>query len=477
MKPFVLITVLDGMRRDQIRPDTMPVLHRFLAEGCDFVESSCVFPSATRVNAAALSTGAWPGRNGIVSNKFHDRRTEGGRLVHTGLLEDILAAEAAHDGGFITSATLGDAMAAAGLRFAVVSSGSAGTTHMTSPRASKHGQVSICLSDWRACTPEGYAAELLDRFGPIQPVDMPNAARMVQQTDMFLDGVYPDIQPDAAVLWYNDPDLTFHYKGIGSAEALAALAALDQQFARLLAWAHSPAPGRPVDIIVLSDHGHITARDSVEAKAALGPLLTDGLNGTIGYVGGIHAEPGAEQALQAFAEKLVELPWCGLVFSRARDGHHGIIPGSFAREMLFNDHERSPDLFFSLRTADSANAAGVTGGCFFEGDVPEGGSTHGGLMRQEMNSLLAMAGPSFRPAKRFGHGAGIVDIAPTVLSLLGISAPASMQGRILREAFVAGTEPGRVDRETFRIDTARGEARLDRLIVDGWTYLHSAGIA
>ena len=112
MKPFILITVLDGMRRDQIRPDTMPVLHRFLAEGCDFVESSCVFPSATRVNAAALSTGAWPGRNGIVSNKFHDRRTEGGRLVHTGLLEDILAAETAHDGGFITSATLGDAMAA-----------------------------------------------------------------------------------------------------------------------------------------------------------------------------------------------------------------------------------------------------------------------------------------------------------------------------------------------------------------------------
>src|SRR3546814_9233001 len=102
---------------------------------------------------------------------------------------------------------------------------------------------------------------------------------MAQQTTMFLEGVYPRVRPDAALLWYNDPDITFHHEGLGSPAAVAALAALDHEFGRLMDWIASPAPGRPVQVLLVSDHGHITARERIGAKQALagcGLALADG---------------------------------------------------------------------------------------------------------------------------------------------------------------------------------------------------------
>src|SRR3546814_20734451 len=87
---------------------------------------------------------------------------------------------------------------------------------------------------------------MLARFGPLAPAGRPNSARMAQQTTMFLEGVYPRVRPDAALLWYNDPDITFHHEGLGSPAAVAALAALDPEFGRLMDLIASPAPRRPV---------------------------------------------------------------------------------------------------------------------------------------------------------------------------------------------------------------------------------------
>ena len=51
-----------------------------------------------------------------------------------------------------------------------------------------------------------------------------------------------------------------------------------------------------------------------------------------------------------------------------------------------------------------------------------------------MNNTLIARGPSFRQAARVQSPTGNVDLAPTVLQLLGIPIPEHMEGRVIAEA-------------------------------------------
>jgi len=68
---FVIVFVVDGLRPDAISPDGTPTLHRLRSEGVDFTNGHSVFPTVTRVNAAALGTGMHPGSNGILGNQMY----------------------------------------------------------------------------------------------------------------------------------------------------------------------------------------------------------------------------------------------------------------------------------------------------------------------------------------------------------------------------------------------------------------------
>ncbi|GAB4361739.1 MAG: alkaline phosphatase family protein [Kiloniellaceae bacterium] len=471
------------MRGDLIDMATTPVLRAFLDGACDFTESSSVFPSSTRVNACALGSGATPSRSGIVANKFFDPDIAGGRLLNTGNRDEMVAAEDHAGGRYVKGPTLGDVLADAGLTLAVVSAATAGTTHLVNPRARENRQIALCMRDWQASLPSDFAAEMLERFGPLAPAGRPNSARMAQMTTMFLEGVFPRVRPDAAILWYNDPDITFHHEGLGSPKATAALAALDREFARLLDWAQSSAPGRAVQIVLASDHGHITARERIEAKEVLarsglalgGDPRRDGLAGTLGYLGAIRAAAPDSAALHRLVGWMVAQPWCGPLFTAPRNDVEGVVLGTLSRSLLLNDHDRSPHLFCLMRADDRPNAAGIEGSCYFDGDMPVGGSIHGGLHRREMNNLLALSGPAFQPARRYDHPAGIIDIAPTVLALLGLMPPAAMQGRVLREAFTGGTLPDS-RRSTVELAAPQGILRLERAQVGATPYVLSGGV-
>jgi len=54
---LVIVFVVDGLRPDSITAEDTPTLFRLRAEGVDFADSHAVFPTVTRVNAAALATG------------------------------------------------------------------------------------------------------------------------------------------------------------------------------------------------------------------------------------------------------------------------------------------------------------------------------------------------------------------------------------------------------------------------------------
>src|SRR5947208_13018708 len=55
-----LVLVLDGLRPDAITPGETPNLWRLRQEVVNFPNSHAVFPTVTRVNATAISTGTYP---------------------------------------------------------------------------------------------------------------------------------------------------------------------------------------------------------------------------------------------------------------------------------------------------------------------------------------------------------------------------------------------------------------------------------
>lgn len=52
-----------------------------------------------------------------------------------------------------------------------------------------------------------------------------------------------------------------------------------------------------------------------------------------------------------------------------------------------------------------------------------------------MNNTLLCRGPSFRKGERILSPSGNIDVMPTVLDLLGVTVPESIDGRVLEEAF------------------------------------------
>lgn len=68
-----MVLVLDGLRPDSITAEETPHLWRLRTEGVNFLNGHSVFPTVTRTNATAISTGTYPDRNGMFGNQLYVR--------------------------------------------------------------------------------------------------------------------------------------------------------------------------------------------------------------------------------------------------------------------------------------------------------------------------------------------------------------------------------------------------------------------
>src|SRR5580692_9051301 len=69
MRRTILVT-LDGLRRDQLSPETTPHLLAFGRQAESFPDYRTVFPSCTRVVSASIATGCFPARHGLQGNSM-----------------------------------------------------------------------------------------------------------------------------------------------------------------------------------------------------------------------------------------------------------------------------------------------------------------------------------------------------------------------------------------------------------------------
>jgi arylsulfatase A-like enzyme len=88
----------------------------------------------------------------------------------------------------------------------------------------------------------------------------------------------------------------------------------------------------------------------------------------------------------------------------------------------------------SLRWNKNPNRFGVPGQFITDSARRPGEGSHQSLSEFDVHNTLIVAGPDFRSRQTTTLPSSNIDIAPTVLRILGIEPPQKLDGRILVEA-------------------------------------------
>src|SRR5207247_3236273 len=107
---------------------------------------------------------------------------------------------------------------------------------------------------------------------------------------------------------------------------------------------------------------------------------------------------------------------------------------------LYNGTNHAPDVILSMRWSADRNEHGFPG-MFFAMDGAKGKGSHASLSRFDMNNTLVASGPDFKRGFLSEVPSGNIDLAPTVLWLLGVEPPQPKDGRVLHEALTTSKEP------------------------------------
>lgn len=441
----VLIVAFDALRPDMVNPELMPNLCRFAAEGAYFPEARSTFPTETRVNQTAMITGCYPERHGIVGNRFQDAVASPGKIFNTGDETQLASGDKRLDGKLVDVPVLGEILDDNDLTYAVISSGTPGGTRMLNHKAETLGGFRLSLHRPDATQPAGALDALLARCGPIPRASVPSLDWIRYSTDVYLDYVEPELAPDVMVLWFCEPDNSYHQIGLGTPENLEALRTVDREFGRILAHESTKPAGERLQIITMSDHGMVTllggkldlAAQFRAAGFTVGETTEDGADVALALssAGGIYVRDSDPDLITRVLSWLQDQAWCGPLFTR--DGENAL-----RHDHIRISHRRAPDIGIVLKSEDDANAHGIPGGTIHDCGYPEGGGMHGGLHEREVRNWIAFQGDGVRPGYRSPVTAGVVDILPTVLHFLDITPPDHIQGRLLREGFeVFADEP------------------------------------
>lgn len=480
-----LVVSFDGLRPDLVSPELTPNLCRLQAHGVTLSEHRTIFPSETRSAFPSLVTGTTASRHGMVGNKYVDRSVMPPRYIDTADAVLLRQLDLGSGGSLMSVPTLGEILANAGKSLAVLATNSPGTTRLFHHKAEDLGHVRLSGHFREACTPDDLLAKIEAQIGPLPPEAQqsePNTAGQDWITSAFLEVIWPTYRPDVAIVSYGEPDTTSHFHGTGAVATRHVIAHCDRQFGRLLDWWEAEGRAEDAQIIVVSDHGHITAHTCVSVTDDLrdagfrpGPAPQAGVNVVVvpGQVGALYCVDPTDEQIVSLVAAITDQPWCGPVFTRQKNELDGIAPGSLGNHLVFVDHPRAPDVSFAFRADDSVDPFGLPGGTYYESTRTSGLGVHGGLHPKELAALCIVAGSAFQSNDVTSTTpSGICDLAPTILHLLDIRSAGSMTGRVLNEVLRETTTADlEIRLETFEASIGRFRQTLSRVSVAGSIYI------
>lgn len=407
----VFVVMLDGTRPDALRTSHAPNMRALEASGAHYLQARTIYPSQTRVAFVSLPTGAYPSHHGITGgDEWKDPEW---RTVAAGN-DDPVAAQS-----LVLRPTVFEEATAAGL---------------TSVYAAMKGYE---LVGARGATWTINGKKTIDRqVYDVRYDDLVHGSRalgVAYKQEMSRDllrqllALVREKKPNLVVVNLGSADYVAHSYGPRSPEYGVTLEVLDGLIGELLKTLGALGIRERSTIVVSADHGFSSANGArvvapVEAPQ-LAALTGRGIEHFVTNTGGQSIglwvrdkAKVAEAVLALRAEPWVEALYCE--DAKARCDRRLSDLGAWAPG-------RSPDV--SVDIDDDATAS-----------RPRPGN-HGSLRDDDSRIPLVLSGAGVVKGGVFGR-ASLVDVAPTVVRLLGLPGTVLRpDGRVLEEALAGGT--------------------------------------
>ena len=460
----VLVVVWDGMRPDFVNETNAPTLMKLARDGVTFARHHSTYLSATEVNGTAITTGAYPGHSGLIGNAEYRPQLDLLKPTHTEVLESIRKGDQISHGHYLRVPTVPELVRQFGGKAVVAGAKPVALLPDRAERSSAERGANIFAG---STLPPGLREILLNYHGPFPQDSSPKRALLDERagesrplpfstsqtrndwtTKGLIKPLWDPAVPEFSLLWLNQPDASQHASAPGSRESLAGIRNADDNLRRILEALETKGERKHTDILVLSDHGCST----ISAQANVAEFLAAaGFNAVREFShsprrGEILVVSNGGSCMiyiighdRAVIRKLVEFfqQWqnTGVIFTRS------VFPGTFRLSQVHLDSENAPDILLSFRWTDEKNINGAAGMLATDrSNYGPGQGHHGSLSRFDMHNTFVAAGPDFHSGLISDIPTGNVDIAPTVLWLLGHK-PKSMDGRILSEALTIPAPP------------------------------------
>jgi arylsulfatase A-like enzyme len=433
----VVIVVWDGMRPDFVSETNTPALWKLAQNGVMFKNHHSVYPSATIVNGTAINTGVYPERSGILANHDYLPAIDARKSIDVENVGVVRKGDEISGCKYVRVPTIAELVREHGGRTAIASAKTVGL--LFDRHRDPGGGQNIFAGE---SLPPDAVTEIVKALGAFPPATQ-LADRDAWTTKVLTDFLWRNEIPAFSLLWLSEPDDTEHKTAPGDPAALTAIKSSDGNLARVLAALDKRNLGSTTDVFVVSDHGFSTIARSIDVPKILrnagfdavteltdepksGQIMIVGNGGTIlFYVVGHDAA-----VTRRFVEFLQQTDFAGVIFTRKP------MEGTFTLDKAKIDNEHAPDVEMSFRWTGDKNQFGTAGMIDADWQRAAGKGTHATLSKFEMHNILIAAGPDFRRSGPDLTASGNVDLAPTILQILGIKLSSAMDGRVLTEAMM-----------------------------------------
>lgn len=461
----IVVVVWDGMRPDFMTEQSTPTLWKLAQRGVTFRNHHAVYISATNVNGTALATGDYPAHDGIIANHEFRPKIDSQKSLDVELPDTVAKGDALSGGKYVAVPTVAELVRQAGGRTITAAAKTVGflqdrhpdvappsepmsRTHRQDADAATGG--SVTLSAGRAW-PNDVLNSIVMAFGPFPKS---HADRDRWTANALTEFFWKNGLPPFSALWLGEPDLTQHETAPGAPEATRAIKSSDDNLAKVLSTLDRLRIADRTDVFVVSDHGFSTIEHEIDLRKILrdagfnvvtefkGPPTADeimmvGVGGSVLFYLPQH-DAGLGQRLTEF---LQQTDYAGVIFSNQK------LAGTFSLDQAKIDSVDAPDIVMAFRWNDAKNQFGVPGMIDADWQRTAGKGTHATLSRFDMHNTLIAAGPDFRKGWADDLPTGNIDLAPTMLHILGVPGP-HMDGRVLSEALTNPTE-SKADTQTM----------------------------
>ncbi|HSZ55211.1 MAG TPA: alkaline phosphatase family protein [Tepidisphaeraceae bacterium] len=466
----VVLIVCDGLRPDSVTPSDMPTLDRLAHDGTFFAHHHPVYLSSTEVNGTALATGAYPTHSGLMANNEYRRPLDPLKPFGTERIDMVREGDRLTGGLYLRMPAVAETVRAAGGRTVIAGTKGVALLLDRSERvAADPAQDSLTLFAGLAVPDElGHILQQPHVFPRLaDPTREPNQRQDAWTTRTLIDRLWAGRIPAFTTLWFSEPDFAQHGTGPGSAVAKAALKSDDDDIAVVLKAIAAAGAADTTDVMVVSDHGFSTIEKTIDVVALLrnagfdvateftappkpGQIMVVTNGGSFSlYVIGHDRD-----LVSKLVDFLQHADFAGVIFTRRG------IEGTFTLDQAKVFTPDAPDILVAMRWDDQTSATGLPGMLYNTAlKYGPGQGYHASLSRFDMHNTLIASGPDFRPGFVDEVPSGNVDVAPTILSILGIPQQKPMDGRVLSEALAGSSAPAPPQPETRTLHASRNTWR------------------